>query len=184
MSGKVTAAPKAFFPEWLSGEFELPRQLTAFVSYETIDLALLDADEQERGWHVPAALTSNIADAATAWGRFDGAEVYVVRNIHQVRSKNPDVGPALADGVARFGQARVTYLRSDPRRKVSASLGTLGRACYGVMDDTVSWQDRLAQVTRAMVAFPGDTDLAFVQYSNPAPAPGVSLPAAGHPCPT
>jgi hypothetical protein len=46
------------------------------------------------------------------------------------------------------------------------SLGTLGRACYGVMDDTVSWQDRLAQVTQAMVAFPGDTDQAFIQHSH------------------
>lgn len=34
------------------------------------------------------------------------------------------------------------------------------------MDDTASWQDRLAQVTRAMLAFPGDTDLAFVQHSH------------------
>ena len=48
-----------------------------------------------------------------------------------------------------------------------ASLGTLGRACYGVMDDTASWKNRLAQVTRATVAFPGDTDLAFAQYTNP-----------------
>ena len=35
ISGKVTAAPEAFFPEWLSGAVELPRQLTAFVSYQT-----------------------------------------------------------------------------------------------------------------------------------------------------
>jgi hypothetical protein len=33
------------------------------------------------------------------------------------------------------------------------------------MDDTASWRDRLEQVTAAMVAFPEDTDLAFVQYS-------------------
>jgi hypothetical protein len=35
------------------------------------------------------------------------------------------------------------------------------------MDDAVSWQDRLKQVTAAMVAFPDDTDLAFVRYSVP-----------------
>ncbi|MGO4804140.1 hypothetical protein AB4089_03330 [Arthrobacter sp. 2MCAF15] len=165
-SGKVTAAPEAFFPDWLNGEVELPGQLTAFVSYQTNDLALLDADEQRRAWHVPAELTAKIADAATAWGRFDGADVYLLRNIHQTRTKNPDVGPALADGVAKFSMARVAFLRSQPRRLIWASQGTLGRACYGVMDDTTSWQGRLAQVVQAMVAFPGDTDLAFVRYSN------------------
>jgi hypothetical protein len=67
LSGKVTAAPQAFFPDWLSGAVELPRQLTAFVSYQTNDLALLDADEQRRAWHVPAALTAKVADAATEW---------------------------------------------------------------------------------------------------------------------
>lgn len=164
--GRVTAAPEAFFPRWVSGEVELPRQLTAFVSYQTKDLGLLDHDEQRRAWHVPAALTARIADAATAWGRFDGADVYLLRNIHQTRTKNPDVGPAMADAAAKFAMAQVTYLRSEPRRLASASLGPLGRACYGVLDDTVTWKTRLDKVTRAMVAFPADTDLAFVQYSN------------------
>jgi hypothetical protein len=164
MSGRVTAAPHVFFPEWLSGAVELPRQLTGFVSYQTNDLALLDANEQRRAWHVPAALTAKIADAATVWGRFNSADVYLLRNIHQTRTKNPDVGPALADAAAKFSLARVTYLRSQPRRVVWASLGT--RACYGVMDNTTSWQDWLAQVVQAMVAFPGDTDLAFVQHGN------------------
>ncbi len=165
MSGKVTAAPKAFFPDWMSGELRPPPQLTAFVSYQTKVLALLDADEQRRAWHVPAGLTAKVADAATAWGRFDSADVYLLRNIHQTCTKNPDVGPALAEAAAKFAMARVTYLRSNPRRLAWASLGTLGRACYGVMNDTASWQDRLAQVVRAMTAFPGDTDLAFVQHN-------------------
>lgn len=165
-TGRVTAAPQVFFPEWMSGAVELPRQLTAFVSYQTDDLALLDADEQGRAWHVPAALTAKIADAGTAWGRFDGADVYLQRSIHQVRTRNPDVGPALADGAAKFAQARVPYLPAQPRRVVWASLSPLGRTCYGVMDDTATWQDRLAEVTRVMVALPGDTDLAFVQYSH------------------
>jgi hypothetical protein len=166
MSGKVTAAPQALFPDWLSGEVELPRQLTAFVAYRTNDLTLLEEQERDMSWSVPAELTSKIADAATAWGRFDGADVYLNRSIHQIRTRNPDVGQRLAAGAARFEQAGVTYLRSTPRRKVSVALGTQGRVCYEVMDDAVTWQDRLAQVTRAMVAFPGDTDLAFVQYSH------------------
>jgi hypothetical protein len=177
-TGKVTAAPHAFFPDWLSGAVELPRQLTAFVSYRTIDLAPLDADQQQRGWHVPAALTSKIADTATAWGRFDDADVYLQRSIHRVRTKNPDVGQPLADAAAKFGQAGVTYLRSEPRRLGWVSLGTLGRTCYGVMDDTASWQDRLAKVVRAMAAFPADTDLAFVQYSNPLTSSWSELAAA------
>lgn len=44
------------------------------------------------------------------------------------------------------------------------SLGTLGRTCCAGMDDMVSWQDRLAQLTRAMTAFP--VAPIFVQHSN------------------
>lgn len=165
-SGKVTAAPHVFFPDWMSGEFRPPPQLTAFVSYQTNDLALLDADEERRTWHVPPALTEKITAAGTAWGRFDGADVYLQRNIHRTRTKNPDVGPALTDAVAKFSMAGVTYLRTEPRRMVSMYMDALGRTCYGVMDDTLSWQDRLAQVTRAMVAFPAATDLAFIKHNS------------------
>jgi hypothetical protein len=79
-AGRVTAAPEVFLPEWLNS-VEVPRQLTAFVSYQTDDLALLDADEQRRAWHVPAPLTAKIAEAGAAWGRrFDGADVYLLRH--------------------------------------------------------------------------------------------------------
>lgn len=123
LSGRVTAAPEAFFPDWLSGEVEVPRQLTAFVSYQTNDLALLDADEERRAWHVPAALTAKVADAATAWGRFNGADVYLLRYIHQTRSKNPDAGSAPAGAAVKFAMGRVVYLRTQRRRLVWASLG-------------------------------------------------------------
>jgi hypothetical protein len=56
-AGKVTAAPEASFPDWLSGAVELPRQLTAFVSYRTHDLALLDAARCTR----PGARISPVA---------------------------------------------------------------------------------------------------------------------------
>lgn len=128
-------------------------------------------------------LTAKVAGAATAWGRFDDADVYLLRNIHQTRTKNPDVGPAMADAAAKFSLARVAYLRSQPRRLAWASLGTLGRACYGVMDDTFSWQERLAQVVRAMVAFPGDTDLAFVQHGNALTLDWMELSGARPPLP-
>jgi hypothetical protein len=62
--------------------------------------------------------------------------------------------------------AGVTYLRSGPRRMISMHLNSPWEACAAVMDDTLSWQDRLGQVTAAMVALPEDTDLAFVQYSS------------------
>ncbi len=166
LAGKVTAAPQVFFPEWMGVGIDVPRQLTALVSYRTEDLALVDADEQRRAWHVRPALTAEIANAAAEWGRFDGADVYLMRNIHETRVKNPHVGPALAGGAAKFAMARVAYLQPETHRAVWASLSPLGRACYGVMDDTVSWSDRLAQVVRAMLAFPKDTDLAFVQYNN------------------
>ncbi|MEO5319204.1 hypothetical protein PV761_11540 [Arthrobacter sp. CC3] len=164
-SGRVAAAPEAFFPEWLSGAVDVPLQLNAFVSYQTDDLALLDAEQERRAWHVPTDLTAQIAEAATAWGRFEDADVYLSRRIHQTRTRNPNVGQALAAGAIKFAMARVAYLRSEPRRFTWASMSPLGRACYGVVDDTISWQDRLAQVVRAMTAFPAETDLAFVQYS-------------------
>ena len=164
-SGKVTAAPEAYFPDWFDTG-HLPRQLTAFVSYRTNDLSQLDDYTRQAGWHVPAALTEKIADTGAAWGRFPGADVYMLRNIHQIRTKNPDVGRPLADGITRFGMAGVTYLRSEPPRMTSMYLNAQGQACYEVLDDTVPWRERLEQVTAAMVGFPEDTDLAFVQYSN------------------
>lgn len=164
-AGRLTAAPQAFLPDWLSGAVELPRQLTAFVSYRTNDLTPLGEHERRAGWHVPADLTEKVADAGAAWGGFPGADVYLSRDIHQIRTKNPDVGHPLADGITKFGMAGVTYLRSQPRRVTSMYLFSQGQACYEVMDDTLSWQERLEQVTAAMVTFPEDTDLAFVQYS-------------------
>jgi len=110
-------------------------------------------------------LTEKIADASVAWGRFPGADVYLRRHIHQIRTRNPDVGRPMADGVSQFRMAGVAYLRSKPRRMANVNLSAQGGACYTVLDDTVSWQDRLKQVTAAMVALPENTDLAFVQYS-------------------
>lgn len=165
-SGKVTAPPEAYLPDWLNGVIELPRQLTSFVSYRTNNLTGLEEQERRAGWHVTAALTEKVTEAGAAWGRFSGADVYLSRNIHTIRTKNPDVGRPLAEGISRFGMAGVTYLRSKPRRLISMHLGTQGRACYQVMDDTMSWHDRLEQVSAAMAAFPDDTDLAFVQYTH------------------
>ena len=51
MSGRVTVAPEAFFPDWLSCEVELPRQLTASVSYQTIDWPCRRQTNRQRGWH-------------------------------------------------------------------------------------------------------------------------------------
>ena len=165
-AGKVTAAPLAFFPAWYSGGIALPQQLTAFVAYTTTGLTQMTEQERRRSWAIPAAVTERVADSAVSWGRFDGADVYLLRNIHQIRTKNPHVGPQLADAVPKFGLAGITYLKSEPRHVTSIFLGTQGGAIYQVMDDTASWRDRLDQVTRAMVAFPEHTDVAFVQYSN------------------
>ena len=164
-SGQVTAAPEANFPDWFDTG-QLPSQLTAFVSYQTNDLTRLEEQERRAGWHVPAALTEKVADAGAAWGRFPGADVYLRRNIHTIRTMNPNVGRPLSDGIIESAMAGVTYLRSEPRRVTSMQLYAQGQACYEVMDNAASWQDRLKQVTVAMVAFPEDTDLAFVQYSN------------------
>ena len=109
-------------------------------------------------------MTKELVDAATVWGRFEGADVYLIRG-SWFRTKNPDVGRPLAQAVIKWGHAGVTYLRSKPPRVATLNLNRQGQACYTVLDDTVPWQDRLEQVTAAMVALPEDTDLAFVRYS-------------------
>ena len=88
-SGKVTAAPEAFFPDWLNGVIELPRQLTSFVSYRTNDLTQMEDQVRQTGWHVTAPLTEKVTEAGAEWGRFQGADVYLSRNIHTIRTKNP-----------------------------------------------------------------------------------------------
>ena len=164
-AGKVTTVRQKEFPRWF-GDEPLPMQLTAFVSYRTNDLTGLEGRERQTRWHVPAAVTKELVDAATVWGRFEGADVYLGRSLHQIRTKNPDVGGPLAQAVIKWGHAGVTYLRSEPRRAATLNLNRQGEACYTVLDDTVPWQDRLEQVTAAMVALPEDTDLAFVRYSS------------------
>ena len=164
-AGKVTTARQTNFPRWF-GDEPLPMQLTAFVSYRTNDLSGLEGRERETRWHVPAAVTKELVDAATVWGRFDGADVYLGRGYGEIRTKNPDVGRPLAQAVIKWGHAGVTYLRSEPPRVATLNLNRQGQACYTVLDDTVPWQDRLEQVTAAMVALPEDTDLAFVQYTS------------------
>jgi len=163
-AGIVTTVRQKEFPDWLDSG-PLWRQLTAFVSYRTDDLTGLSRQRREAWWNVPTNVTQEIADAATGWGRFEGADVYLSRGLDQIRTRNPDVGRPMADGVRRFRMAGVTYLRSKPRRMVNVNLSAQGGACYTVLDDTVPWQDRLGQVTEAMVALPEDTDLAFVRYS-------------------
>jgi hypothetical protein len=120
--------------------------------------------ERGSGWDVPAALTQKIVDAGVAWGRFPGADVYLSRGTHRIRTKL-DLGSRLAGGVIKFGMAEVIYLRWEPRRMVSMAFSVEGSGFYQVRDDTVSWQDRLEQVTAAMAAFPEDTDLAFLRYN-------------------
>ena len=164
-AGKVTTVRQTYFPSWFGNE-PLPMQLTAFVSYRTNDLSGPDNRERGTGWHVPAAVTKELVDAATVWGRFDGADVYLGRGYGEIRTKNPDVGFPLAQAVIKWGHAGVTYLRSKPPRAATLNLNRQGEACYTVLDDTVPWQDRLEQVTAAMVVLPEDTDLAFVRYSS------------------
>jgi hypothetical protein len=163
-SGKVSTARQTNFPNWLEDDVLRSLQLTAFVSYRTNDLTGLSKQQREAGWNVPANLTQDIADAATTWGRFDSADVYLRRGLFQIRSRNPDVGHPIGDGVSKFRQAGVAYLRSEPPRMAIVNLSAQGGACYSVMDDTMQWQARLQQVTAAITTLPEDTDLAFVRH--------------------
>lgn len=162
-SGSITSAPQAHFPWSFS---DMPQQLTAFVSYRTVDLTVLDEQQRRAGWNVPSELTQNIARQATRWGQFDGGRTYLRRNIHQHLTSTPEVGPLLADGVKRFGYAGVTCLRSEPRRSANVNFAWQGQGCYGVMDAAASWQKILAKVTQALLFAPEETNLAFVQHSS------------------
>lgn len=161
-SGSVTAAPQAEFPWSLT---DMPQQLTAFVSYRTVDLTLVDEQQRRAGWNVPSDLTQNIAREATRWGQFDGGQTYLRRNIHQQLASTPEVGQLLADGITKFGMAGVTYVRSEPRRVATVNLAPQGQGCYGLMDAGAGWQKILAKVTQALHFAPEETNLAFVQHS-------------------
>lgn len=148
-SGRVTAAPTAFFPDWLSGVPELPPVLVGFVSYQILDLDLLDRESERRTWHVAPELPAKITDNATRRGRFMGADVYLSRDIHQMRMTNPDVGKALAEGAIKYALAAVTYIGSAPRRLNRTTFGPLGPVTYSVRDKALGWQHKLDKITEA-----------------------------------
>lgn len=164
-SGRVTGAPQTHLPRWLSGEEDLGPQLTAFVAYRTLEPTRMSDQQRRAGWDVSAELTARIAAAGVRWGRFTGAEVYLRRNLHRIRTTTPDVAGPLADGVQKFGMAEVSYLASTPRRLVTVSLSFQGQGCYAVLDDALPWHDQLDRSVEAMLLLPHDTDLAFVQHS-------------------
>jgi hypothetical protein len=163
-SGKVTAAPRAKVPPWLTGELRLPPQLTAFVSYRVSDAAM--AARPRVGWGVSAEATTRIARAGSEWGRFAGAEIQLGRSIHRTSTTTPDVGPLVAAALLKYEQAGVQYLRSNPPQMASVHLTWPGQACFVVLDDEAPWQVRLDKAVQAILAVPDDTDLAFVQHSD------------------
>jgi hypothetical protein len=179
LGGKVTAAPQAYFPMWLDSG-EVPPALTAFVAYQRVDVDPVSDPHSRTGWHVPPELTDHIAAAAVAWGRFDGAQVYLRRDIHTMRGTDPNVATPLAAGISRYALAGVSYLRSArPCRFVSANFAPHGHACYGESDQGRDREDRLQHVLAAMLAFPAQTDLAFVRYSGPYTASWSSIGSYG-----
>lgn len=182
-AGRVTAAPQAQFPSWMSGWTPLPRQLTAFVSYGTTDLSALDETQRRAQWNLTHESTEAITSFGVDWAKFRGADVFLRRSIHTIRTKNLEVAGPLADGVERHGLAGVTYLRSEPRRTSSVQLHTNGGATFSVMDDSVPWHVRLRKVTVPLLKFPGITDLAFVRYSNHYTLDWDNLSYEGHPLP-
>ncbi len=179
LAGRVTAAPQAHFPQWLIGHPDHPFQLTAFVSYRTADLAAMDQRERQAGWNVDPQTTARVAEAAVAWGSFEGADTYFRSNLHQMRSR-PDVSEYLAHSMSKFGMAGVAYLRRRPMRFVAATFGAAGRSSYQVWDPSSSWQDRLEKAVDALVAFPEETDLGLVQYAPAFPCSWSTI-AAGLP---
>jgi hypothetical protein len=102
-------APWGLFPAWFGDSLRVPKQLNAFVSYPTTDLAGPEEQQRRREWNVSPALTQKVAEAGVAWGRFECADVVPARNIHQIRTKNLHVARLLGDGIMRFGMAGVTH---------------------------------------------------------------------------
>jgi hypothetical protein len=163
--GRVVGAPQNHFPMWLSGDPELPLQLAAFKGYRTVDPEQVDEQTRQAAWFVPADLTHRIAEAAQAWGHFPGADVYLRSNLHQMRLRDPDQAGPLAQAALRFGMSGLTYLTSRPRRLTSTEFGFHGLVCHSVLDDALTWRERLDSLTEAMIAVTEDLELALVRHS-------------------
>lgn len=162
-TGKVTAAPQANLPQWLNPWDPLPLQLTAYVAYRTTVTPQRNQSTAE--WLVPPEVTERLARTAVQWGEFAGAQAYLRRYLHLMRIRSADLPQHLSNGLNRLGQAGLDYVQSKPQRVRHGGFSFGGEACYSVLDDSLTWKERLEKVTEPLWDSPADYTLAFVKYS-------------------
>src|SRR5690606_4525634 len=115
---------------------------------------------------VDPEVTRIIAAGADAWARFGPADVYLRRDLHQIRTNAPDVSASLADGLSKFGTASVIFVHSRSRAFSEASFDGSSEAVYQRMASTeppIALGDSLRQI---LTALPGHTALGFIKYSS------------------
>lgn len=164
-TGKVTAAPQVYLPDWLSGATPLPPQPTAYLSYTRVDLPGLNEQQRRARWNLEPAVTREITDAAVGWARFRPADVYLSRDLHQIRTRNPDVSAPLADGVIKFGMAGVIYVDTPHRALVSAMFASPSETVYQRMHPEQPSIPRVAALREILTALPEHTDVGFIKHA-------------------
>jgi hypothetical protein len=163
LSGTVSSAPNRHLPTWISsGERSI--ELTGFVAYQTADQSEASEDEWDFGWRVRAEATRDISAQDVSWAAFAGADVYLRRGTYRIRTSTLDVSHPLAEALSD-AHGGVTYVRKNPRRVVSADYERDGRAVYGVLDESASWQQNLNAIRTAILGNVQHIRLAFVRYT-------------------
>ena len=165
LAGTITAAPQRHLPQWLSGAEPLGPQLNAFVAFTRPDPGSLNNWESRRRWNVPGETTSRIVSRGVKWAAFEGADVYLRRNLFQIRTRTLDVTAPLADGLVKTGMAGAWYVHPKARRTTSIDYWFDGSGNYSLIDDSVPWSQRLDRLRAAVVECAEDADLAFIRYA-------------------
>jgi hypothetical protein len=162
LTGALQNAPKVKYRAWFSSE-RLPEP-TAYVAY-TLDLAAMTADPYRTShWHVPAAATARITEAADRWARLTGAELLLRQNIHTVAVDLDDTSQPLAQSLQNTGMAGLDFVDDANRRARHVSFTPGGIGLYqDVLDDTDEWQLRVERLRAALTALPADTAQGFIR---------------------
>jgi hypothetical protein len=162
LTGALQNAPRVKRRAWFSSE-RLPEP-TAYVAY-TLDLAAMKADPYRTShWHVPAAATARISEAADRWARLAGAELLLRQNVHTVAVDLDDTSQPLAQSLQDTGMAGLDFVDDAHRRATHVSFTPGGIGLYqDVLDDTGEWQLRVERLRAALTALPADTARGFIR---------------------
>ena len=165
LAGTITAAPQRHLPEWLSDPDPLGPQLNALVAFTTAEPETLNDQQRRAGWNVADEITSKIVGRGVEWAAFEGADVYLRRDLFQIRTRTLDVSAPLADGLLKTGMAAAWYVHPKVRRTSCLKYSFNGTGNYSLMDGSATWSQRLDRLRTAVVECGEAADLALIRYA-------------------